>query len=87
MYGIDASDGMLSRARQDAERLGLANVTFLKADLEHLPLEDSSVNLVISNCTINHAADKQAVWNEVHRILAPGGRFVNRSDERGRHQH
>lgn len=76
VYGIDASEGMLDKARQDARRLGAANVTFLRADLEHLPLEDASVNLVISNCTINHAPDKQAAWNEVYRILAPGGRLV-----------
>jgi arsenite methyltransferase len=76
VYGIDASEGMLERARSTAERLGVRNVTFLKADLEHLPLDSGSVDLVISNCTINHASDKQAVWNEVFRVLTPGGRFV-----------
>ncbi len=76
VYGIDASEGMVDKARQDARRLGVSNATFLRADLGHLPLEDASVNLVISNCTINHASDKQAAWNEVYRILAPGGRFV-----------
>jgi arsenite methyltransferase len=76
VYGIDASDGMVDKARQEAQRLGVGNATFLRADLEHLPLEDSSANLVISNCTINHAPDKQAAWNEIYRILAPGGRFV-----------
>ncbi len=76
VYGIDASEGMLERARTTAERLGIRNVTFLKADLHELPFASSSVDLVISNCTINHASDKQAVWNEVFRILAPGGRFV-----------
>ncbi len=75
-YGIDASDGMLKKSRASAERLGVANATFLKADLHRIPLESDSVDLVISNCTINHAADKQAVWNEIFRILAPGGRFV-----------
>jgi arsenite methyltransferase len=75
-YGIDASEGMLSKARASAERLGVRNATFLRADLRSLPLESGSVDLVISNCTINHAADKQAVWNEIYRILAPGGRFV-----------
>ncbi|HTP59229.1 MAG TPA: methyltransferase domain-containing protein, partial [Spirochaetia bacterium] len=76
VYGIDASDGMLERARSTAERLGVGNVSFQKADLEHLPLDSGSVNLVISNCTINHAPDKQAVWNEIFRVLVPGGRFV-----------
>ncbi len=76
VYGIDASEGMLERARSTAERLGVRNVTFLKADLQCLPLESCSVDLVISNCTLNHAPDKQAVWNEIFRVLAPGGRFV-----------
>ncbi|MGO9413114.1 MAG: methyltransferase domain-containing protein [Spirochaetia bacterium] len=75
-YGIDASEGMLKKARASAERLGVANASFIQADLQHLPLESGSVDLVISNCTINHAPDKQAVWNEIYRILAPGGRFV-----------
>ncbi len=75
-YGIDASEGMLGKARASAERLGVRNATFVRAELGSLPLESGSVDLVISNCTINHAADKQAVWNEVYRVLAPGGRFV-----------
>jgi arsenite methyltransferase len=75
-FGIDASEGMLEKARETATRLGVANATFLRADLHSLPLESKSVDLVISNCTINHAADKQAVWNEIHRVLKPGGRFV-----------
>lgn len=76
VYGLDISDGMLQKARKNAEKLGVNNVRFIKTNLEHLPLEDEKVNLVISNCTINHADDKQAVWNEVYRILKPGGRFV-----------
>ena len=75
-FGIDASEGMLEKARETATRLGAANATFLRADLHSLPLESESVDLVISNCTINHAADKQAVWNEIRRVLKPGGRFV-----------
>ena len=75
-FGIDTSEGMLEKARETATRLGVANASFLRADLQSLPLESESVDLVISNCTINHAADKQAVWNEIHRVLKPGGRFV-----------
>jgi arsenite methyltransferase len=75
-FGIDASEGMLEKARETAARLGVTNASFLRADLQNLPLEAESVDLIISNCTINHAADKQAVWNEVHRVLKPGGRFV-----------
>ena len=76
VYGIDISDGMLSKARRHAEQLGFANVSFEKANLEELPIESSSIDLVISNCTINHADDKQKVWNEIARILSDGGRFV-----------
>lgn len=76
VYGIDLSDGMISKAKAIAKNLGVRNVEFLKGELEKLPIEDGRANLVISNCTINHASDKQLVWNEVFRILAPGGRFV-----------
>ncbi len=76
VYGIDISDGMLDKARHHATQLGTGNVAFLKANLEALPIEDGKVDLVISNCTINHADDKQKVWNEIFRILGNGGRFV-----------
>jgi len=76
VYGIDISDGMLDKARHHAAQLGVGNVSFLKANLEALPIEDGTVDLVISNCTINHADDKQKVWNEIFRILGNGGRFV-----------
>jgi arsenite methyltransferase len=75
-YGIDISDGMLAKAQKNAVKLGVLNVEFRKSTLEVIPLDDKSVDLLISNCTINHADDKQAVWNEVFRVLKPGGRFV-----------
>jgi ubiquinone/menaquinone biosynthesis C-methylase UbiE len=75
-FGVDITDKMLEKAKKTAARLGVENATFLKAELDALPLEDGSVDLVISNCTINHAADKEAVWEEIHRVLKPGGRFV-----------
>jgi arsenite methyltransferase len=56
--------------------MGAKNTRFQKSELECLPLADKSVDLVISNCTINHASDKQRVWNEIARILKDGGRFV-----------
>ncbi len=74
--GIDVSDGMIENALRNARKIGVSNVRFLKSDLETLPLESETVDLVISNCTINHASDKTRVWNEVYRILKPGGRFV-----------
>ena len=76
VYGIDVAEGMIQRARRDAAKLGLTNVEFHRAELESLPLETESVDLVVSNCTINHARDKLRVWREVYRVLKPGGRFV-----------
>ena len=76
VYGIDISEGMITKAKANLEKFEVANAEILKAELENLPLKNDSVNLVISNCTINHAADKHAVWNEVFRILKSAGRFV-----------
>jgi ubiquinone/menaquinone biosynthesis C-methylase UbiE len=76
VYGIDISDGMIQKATSTANRLGIKNARFLQSSLEKLNLEDNIADLVISNCTINHASDKQLVWNEIFRILKKGGRFV-----------
>ena len=76
VYGIDISEGMLEKAKSTAERLGITNVKFIYNRLENTGLQNEVADLVISNCTINHAADKQLVWNEIFRILKPGGRFV-----------
>lgn len=76
IYGIDISDGMLEKARMNAEKFGITNVKFIGSELENIGLTDLTADLVISNCTINHAADKQLVWNEIFRILKKGGRFV-----------
>jgi arsenite methyltransferase len=76
VLGIDISDGMIEKAFKTAESLGVTNVDFIKSSLEHIKLKDNLADLVISNCTINHASDKQAVWNEIFRILKKGGRFV-----------
>ncbi len=76
VYGVDISDGMIRKASDTADRLGLKNVRFLQSPLEKIDLDSNLADLVISNCTINHATDKQGVWNEVFRILKKGGRFV-----------
>lgn len=76
VYGIDIAEGMIRKAQLTAEKLGVKNIKFIKSDLENLPVESKTVDLVISNCTINHSADKQKVWNEIARILKNGGRFV-----------
>ena len=76
VYGIDISDGMIQKATSTASRLGITNVEFIHSPLERIKLGDNIADLIISNCTINHASDKQAVWNEVFRVLKKGGRFV-----------
>ena len=76
VYGIDISAGMIVKAKANLEKFDVKNAEILQAELEKLPLKDNSINLVISNCTINHASDKPAVWREIYRILTIGGRFV-----------
>jgi arsenite methyltransferase len=76
VYGIDISDGMIQKATSTSTRLGIANVEFIQSALAKIKLEDNVADLVISNCTINHAEDKQTVWNEIFRILKNKGRFV-----------
>jgi arsenite methyltransferase len=76
VYGIDISDGMISKATNTARQLGVSNVKFIQSSLEKLVLKESIADLVISNCTINHASDKQKVWDEIFRVLKSGGRFV-----------
>ena len=75
-YGIDISDGMLETARANAQKFGVTNVKFIRSELEKLDLPNKTADLVVSNCTINHAADKGAAWSEIFRILKKGGRFV-----------
>jgi len=76
VYGIDISEGMIRKAVATARQLAVSNVEFLHAPLERTGIADNTADLVISNCTINHSSDKQSVWNEIYRILKPGGRFV-----------
>jgi arsenite methyltransferase len=76
VYGIDISDGMIDKAQQTAKNLDVKNVRFIQSQLEKIDIPENSVDIVISNCTINHASDKQLVWNEIFRILNKGGRFV-----------
>ncbi len=74
--GLDMTDEMLELARRNAAESGVDNVEFLKGYLEEIPLDDASVDVVISNCVINLAADKQRVLGEAARVLKPGGRFA-----------
>jgi arsenite methyltransferase len=73
--GIDRTQAMIDKARASVPPF-LGNVRFLCCDLAALALDDACADVVISNCTINHAADKAAVYAEIHRVLKPGGRFV-----------
>lgn len=75
-YGLDMTDEMLSLARANAKKAGATNVEFLKGDIEAIPLPDASVDVIISNCVINLAADKSKVLAEAFRVLKPGGRFA-----------
>ena len=75
-FGVDVSDGMLKKAEKNAAKLGVTNVKFIKSKLEDIKIQSDTANLVISNCTINHADDKYRVWSEIERILKKSGRFV-----------
>jgi SAM-dependent methyltransferase len=76
VIGVDMTDEMLARARENARKAGIDHVEFRKGLIEALPVEDASVDVVISNCVINLVPDKAAVYREVARVLRPGGRLV-----------
>src|SRR5579875_1238133 len=75
-YGVDMTDEMLTLAQENKRKAGMTNVAFLKGRIEDIPLPANSVDVVISNCVINLAADKSLVLRDAFRVLKPGGRFA-----------
>jgi SAM-dependent methyltransferase len=75
-YGLDMTDEMLALAEQNTRNAGVTNVEFLKGQIEHVPLPDNSVDVIISNCVVNLSGDKDQVLRESFRVLKPGGRFA-----------
>ncbi len=76
VIGVDLADEMLDLAGKNAEKGGYTNVKFLKSDIENLPVEDLSVDLIISNCVINLSSNKAQVFKEAHRVLRPDGELT-----------
>ncbi len=75
-YGLDMTDEMLALANANKTKAGVENVEFLKGEIEHIPLPDNSVDVIISNCVINLSADKDRVLRETFRVLKPGGKLA-----------
>lgn len=74
--GLDFTDKMIEVAEINRNKLNIQNVRFIKGNIESIPLEDKSIDVVISNCTINHSKNKKAVYSEIYRVLKNGGRFI-----------
>jgi ubiquinone/menaquinone biosynthesis C-methylase UbiE len=76
VIGVDMTDAMLEKARANAEKTGSANIEFRKGEIEALPVENDSIDVVISNCVLNLVPDKDRAFREIHRVLKPSGRLA-----------
>jgi arsenite methyltransferase len=76
VIGVDMTDEMLEKARENAKKSGYINVEFKKGDIENLSVDDNSIDVVISNCVINLSPDKEKVFKEIYRVLKTGGRLM-----------
>jgi len=76
VIGVDLTEDMVAKGRQLAQEHGFANVEFRQGEIEHLPVDSATVDVVISNCVINLTPDKLASFKEVHRVLKPGGHIL-----------
>ena len=75
VIGLDMTEGMLEKARENARKAGITNVEFKKGEIENMPIQSDSMDVVISNCVINLVPDKKKAYQEIHRVLKPKGRF------------
>jgi len=75
VYGLDFAGAMLTKARDNAKKLGFINVEFLKGDIEDMPFKDNLVDVIVSNCVLNLVPDKKKAFAEMYRVIKPGGHF------------